>query len=51
MPQQAQPREPRRSRVLIPLDAEAALRALMAFHHSREQPGEPPAVRDHSARD
>jgi hypothetical protein len=41
--------EPHRGRVLIPLDDEAALRALMRFRHS-QQPAEPPAAREHDPR-
>ena len=51
MLQQAQPGERRRTRVLIPLDAEAAMLALMSFHHSRDQAGEPPAVTDRGTGD
>jgi len=51
MSQPSQPVEPRRSRVLIPLDAEAALRALMSFQHSREDGAEPATARERAARD
>ncbi len=40
----------RRGRVLIPLDAEAALRALMSFQHSREPGGAPAATGEPRAR-
>jgi hypothetical protein len=42
--------EPRRVRVLIPLDADAALRALMSFHHSQQASAEPPPAGERDAR-
>jgi hypothetical protein len=37
--------EPRLERVLIPLDAEEAMRALMTYRRSQEPRREPPGVR------
>jgi hypothetical protein len=51
MLQPAHPGERSRTRVLIPLDAEAAMRALMDFDHSHEKEIEPPAARERGGRD